>query len=188
MLMHQLWRLVSKPLHSVLSHLDNSDTYARMLFLYFSSAFNTLIPSKLITKLTDLGITPLICNWLLNFLTNRPQHVRLDHRCSSILTINTGKPHGCVLSLFLSSLFTHYCRPVHSSIDIIKFADDITVIGLIRNNDELAFGEEVERLAMWCETINCCLTHTKQRSSLWSSRGMPPLICPSILTVSWLIM
>lgn len=67
---------VSLALHSVLSHLDNNDTYARMLFIDFSSAFNTVIPSKLVTKLTDLGITAPVCNWLLDFLTNRPQHVR----------------------------------------------------------------------------------------------------------------
>ncbi|KAI3351412.1 hypothetical protein L3Q82_020270 [Scortum barcoo] len=47
---------VSIALHSVLSHLDNKNTYARLLFIDFSSAFNTIvIPSKLITKLTDLG-------------------------------------------------------------------------------------------------------------------------------------
>ncbi|KAI3374566.1 hypothetical protein L3Q82_021132 [Scortum barcoo] len=80
---------VSIALHSVLSHLDNKNTYARLLFIDFSSAFNTIIPSKLITKLTDLGISSLMCNWLLDFLTSRPQHVRLDNHCSSTITINT---------------------------------------------------------------------------------------------------
>lgn len=47
---------VSTALHSVLSHLDKKNTYARMLFFEFSSAFNTVIPSKLITKLGDPGI------------------------------------------------------------------------------------------------------------------------------------
>ena len=144
---------VSTALHSVLSHLDNNNTYARMLFIDFSSAFNTVIPSKLISKLTDLGITAPICNWLLDFLTNRPQHVRLDHHCSSTLTINTGVPQGCVLSPFLYSLFTHDCRPVHGSNTIIKFADDTTVIGLIRNNDESAYREEVDHLAGRWRTI-----------------------------------
>ncbi|TWW59001.1 hypothetical protein D4764_06G0005310 [Takifugu flavidus] len=37
--------------------------------------FNTVVPSKLITKLGDLGINPSLCNWTLDFLTNRPQHV-----------------------------------------------------------------------------------------------------------------
>ena len=33
--------------HTILQHLENKNTYARVLFLDFSSAFNTIIPSKL---------------------------------------------------------------------------------------------------------------------------------------------
>uniref|UniRef100_A0A0S7EV37 RTBS n=1 Tax=Poeciliopsis prolifica TaxID=188132 RepID=A0A0S7EV37_9TELE len=55
------------------------------------------------------------------------------------------------MSPFLYSLFTHDCRPVHGSNAIIKFADDITVIGLVRDNDEAAYREEVDRLAEWCD-------------------------------------
>jgi hypothetical protein len=32
---------------------------------------------------------------------------------------------------------------------IIKFADDTTVIGLITNNDETAYGEEVRASGSW---------------------------------------
>ncbi|KAI3361613.1 hypothetical protein L3Q82_013752, partial [Scortum barcoo] len=48
---------------------------------------------------------------------------------SSTLTLNTGAPQGCVLSLLLYSLFTHDYVATHSSSTIIKFADDsMTVI------------------------------------------------------------
>ena len=154
---------VSIALHSVLSHLDNNNTYARMLFIDFSSAFNTIHPSQLIRKLTDLGISSLICKWLLDFLTNRPQHVRLDNRCSSTITMNTGVPQGCVMSPFLYSLFTHDCRPADGSNTIIKFADDTTVIGLISDNDETAYREEVDRLAEWCDTNNLLLNTEKTK-------------------------
>ncbi len=63
-------------LHSVLTHLNNNNTYVRMLFVDFSSAFNIVIPSKLTTKLGDLGVNTSLCNWIMDFLTNRPQHVR----------------------------------------------------------------------------------------------------------------
>jgi hypothetical protein len=38
-----------------------------------SSAFNTIVPSKLITKLRTLGLNTSLCNWILDFLTGRPQ-------------------------------------------------------------------------------------------------------------------
>ncbi|KAI3363604.1 hypothetical protein L3Q82_001233 [Scortum barcoo] len=35
------------------------------------SAFNTIVPSKLITKLRDLGLNTALCDWILNFRTGR---------------------------------------------------------------------------------------------------------------------
>jgi hypothetical protein len=40
----------------------------------------------------------------------------------------------------------------HDSNTIIKFADDTTVVGLITDNDETAYREEVRDLAGWCQT------------------------------------
>ncbi|TWW65003.1 putative RNA-directed DNA polymerase from transposon BS [Takifugu flavidus] len=124
---------------------------------------NRSIDDALITKLGDLGINPSLCNWTLDFLTDRPQHVRSGHSRSTTITLSTGVPQGCVLSPFLYSLFTHDCRPVHGSNSIIKFADDTTVIGLIRNNDETAYREEVERLTTWCANNNLVLNTSKTK-------------------------
>ncbi|KAI3351496.1 hypothetical protein L3Q82_020345, partial [Scortum barcoo] len=68
---------IALTLHTALSHLDQRDTYVRMLFIDYSSAFNTIVPSKLITKLRDLGLNSALCDWILNFLTGRPQAVRI---------------------------------------------------------------------------------------------------------------
>jgi gmma-aminobutyric acid receptor subunit gamma/cGMP-dependent protein kinase 2 len=38
-------------LHIALSHLDKRNTYVRMHFIDYSSAFNAIVPAKLITKL-----------------------------------------------------------------------------------------------------------------------------------------
>ena len=45
-------------LHTALTHLDKRKTYVRMLFIDYSSAFNTIVPSKLIIKLEALDL-----NW-----------------------------------------------------------------------------------------------------------------------------
>ncbi|XP_064856318.1 uncharacterized protein LOC135559668 [Oncorhynchus nerka] len=39
----------------------------------------------------------------------------------------------------------------HDSNTIIKVADDTTVVGLITDNDETAYREEVRDLAVWCQ-------------------------------------
>ena len=52
--------------------------YVRMLFIDYSSAFNIIVLSKLSTKLRTLGLNTSLCNWILDFLTGRPQVVRVD--------------------------------------------------------------------------------------------------------------
>ena len=47
---------ISIALHIALSHLDKRNTYVRMLLINYSSAFNTVVPSKLIIKLRTLGV------------------------------------------------------------------------------------------------------------------------------------
>ncbi len=43
-------------LHTALSHLEHAGNYARLLFIDYSSAFNTIIPDILINKLLDLSL------------------------------------------------------------------------------------------------------------------------------------
>ena len=49
-------------LHKALTHLDKRNTFVRMLFIDYSSAFNTIVHSKLIIKLEALGLNPAPCN------------------------------------------------------------------------------------------------------------------------------
>ena len=46
---------ISITIHTALSHLDKSKTNVKKLLIYYSSAFNTIVPTKLITKLRALG-------------------------------------------------------------------------------------------------------------------------------------
>lgn len=94
-------------LHTALNHLERQGTYVRMLFIDYSSAFNTIIPGILIRKLTELGLSPSICTWIKNFLTNRPQTVKVGPHISSTIMLSTGSPQGCVLSPLLYSLYTY---------------------------------------------------------------------------------
>ncbi len=134
-----------------------------MLFIDFSSAFNTIIPQQLTHKLVQLGLNTSLCNWLLDFLTGRPQAVRVGINTSSTITLNTGAPQGCVLSPLLFTLLTHDCTPSHNSNLFIKFADDTTVVGLISNRDETNYRSEVSRLAGWCSDNNLSLNEEKTK-------------------------
>ena len=50
---------ISIALHTAFSHLYKRNTYVRMLFIDYSSVFNTIVPSKLIAKDLDTEHLPL---------------------------------------------------------------------------------------------------------------------------------
>ncbi|KAK1792886.1 hypothetical protein P4O66_001617 [Electrophorus voltai] len=77
---------------------------------------------------------------------DRPQSVRVGNCVSSTLTLSTGAPQGCVLSPLLCSLYTYDCAATSSSTIIVKFADDTVVMGLILDNNERAYLEEIKHL------------------------------------------
>ncbi|KAK3548246.1 hypothetical protein QTP70_005811 [Hemibagrus guttatus] len=129
---------VNMGLHFILQHLDKSGTYVRLLLADFSSAFNTIIPTLLQTKLTQLSVPSSICQWITSFLTDRHQLVQLGKFTSNSHTNSTGAPQSCVLSPLLFSHYTNDCTSTDPSVKLLKFADDTTVIGLIQDGDESA--------------------------------------------------
>ena len=142
---------ISMGLYHVLKHLEKTDSYARILFIDYSSAFNTIIPSKLYHKLKQLSLPNPMCVWLLDFLRCRPQVVKVGDFTSSVCILNTGTPQGCVLSPLLYSLFTHDCATQNDYNFMVKFADDTTLEGLITNDNESRYREDVLELVSWCD-------------------------------------
>ncbi|KAK3521054.1 hypothetical protein QTP86_014749, partial [Hemibagrus guttatus] len=181
---------VNMGLHFILQHLDKSGTYVRLLFVDFSSAFNTIIPTLLQTKLTQLSVPSSICQWITSFLTDRHQLVKLGKFKSNSRTTSTGAPQGCVLSPLLFSLYTNDCTSTDPSIKLLKFADDTTVIGLIQDGDESAYRQEIEQLAAWCSRNNLELNTLKTVEMIVDFRRNTPALPPltimnsTVLTVA----
>ncbi len=65
-----------------------------ILFVDFSSAFNTIMPDLLSDKLTQLSVPTSICQWITSFLTVRQQLVRLGKLTSRTLTYQHWRPSG----------------------------------------------------------------------------------------------
>ncbi|KAK3519755.1 hypothetical protein QTP70_003912 [Hemibagrus guttatus] len=89
--------------------------------------------------------------------------VKIGRHVSASLTFSTGAPQGCVLSSLLYSLYTYGCVATINSITIIKFADDTFVVGLISDNNEVAYLEEIRNLENWCQRNNLLLNVRKTK-------------------------
>ncbi len=78
--------------------LEGKDAQVRLLFIDFSPALNTIIPQQLVQKLSSLGFNTPLCNWILDFLTNRLQSVRVEDKTLGTIKLSTDSPQGCVLT------------------------------------------------------------------------------------------
>ena len=93
-------------LHRAHLHLNKGGGTVRILFLDFSSAFNTIQPLLLQDKLARMQVDPHLVTWVTDYLTGRPQYVRLKDITSDTVVSNTGAPQGTVLAPLLFTLYT----------------------------------------------------------------------------------
>ena len=142
-------------IHYAHAHLDvKGADYVRILFADFSSAFNTVQPHLLASKLQHFSINPHLSLWVTDFLTDRTQSVRYRNKNAraeqtSIKTINTGAPQGTVISPFLFTLYTNDCTAHSQEASIIKFSDDTAIIDT--SDSHTSYEREVEQFAGWCD-------------------------------------
>ncbi|KAM4532184.1 uncharacterized protein V3H82_026049 [Fundulus diaphanus] len=115
------------------------------------------------------------------FLTNRPQSVRVGQNTSDVITLSTGSPQGCVLSPLLFTLMTHDCVPRFTTNHIVKFADDTTVVGLIRDDNDQDYREEVEQLVGWCRENSLILNVEKTKEIIVDFRKNQPHHAPLLI-------
>ena len=137
-------------LHKLYHHLDTPKNYARILFIDFSSAFNTIQPHLMIQKLSSLNVSQRIQAWVMQSLINCPQYVKIEEYNSQTKEISTGAPQGCVLSPVLYTLYTNDIQsPAIGTVPVIKYADDTAIVGLI-SSDENLYHRTISEFNTWC--------------------------------------
>ena len=157
-------------LHFTSHHLDQPKSYARCLFIDYSSAFNTIQPHILLQTLDKYNVPANLQLFILDFLTDRQQYVKTSQEKSSLITTNTGCPQGCVLSAFLFVLYTNQLCMNNNNVKIIKYADDTVVIGLIHNDDETEYRNGIDFVSEWCNQNYLDLNVTKTKELIMDFR------------------
>ena len=142
-------------LDKLYSHLERSKfgkVSARVMYFDFSSAFNTIQPHLLAKKLLNLESVPFsLVRWIVSYLTKRSQYVKVGTSAiSNVIMSNTGVPQGTVLAPFLFTVYTSDIRSEYASCPLVKFADDTALIGLISNDDDTLYLNQLNIFVNYC--------------------------------------
>lgn len=168
-------------LNYLYTHLEGCKTHARILFADFSSAFNTIHPQILANRLRDnFQLNSTLIKWILDFLSGRPQRVRVGNTLSGVRFTSVGTPQGSVLSPLLYILYTDSCRSSYPGRYIIKFADDTAVISLLER-DETEHGPVLHEFVDWCEASQLHLNTSKTKELVFDFRHGAPSPTPTLI-------
>ena len=160
-------------LHNAYTHLVQPGSFVCILFIDFSSAFNTIQPHLMALKLMALDVCPKLIRWIVDFLVNRSQSVRFQHAISDSCITSTGAPQGTVLAPALFTIYTNDCSG-SSLTPVIKYSDD-TAIQDLSNSDSI-YQEEVKRFTTWCVDNYLELNVLKTKEMIIDFRRKPTSI------------
>ena len=69
---------ITNLIHVLCVHRDKCETYSRVLFVNFSSAFSTTQPHLMMRKLFDMNVNSNLVACIHGYLTLRPQYIMLN--------------------------------------------------------------------------------------------------------------
>ena len=168
-------------LHKSLSHLDRGCSVVRITFLDFSSAFNTIQPRILRHKLREMGVNSQMVAWINDYLTERPQFVRLGDCRSDTVVSNTGAPQGTVLSPVLFTLYTSDFQYTSEYCHVQKYADDTAIVGCVRKGQEDEYRKLIQDFVVWCSANYLRLNVAKTKEMVVDFRKSTPNTEPVII-------
>lgn len=138
-------------LNRAISHLEKAGSTVRVMFFDFSSAFNTIQPTLLRDKMMYMGVDHHLCSWILDYLTDRLQYVRIRDCESDMVVCNIGVPQGTVLAPFLFTIYTADFKFNSSTCHLQKFSDNSAIVGLISDDDDKGYKGLIQDFVDWCQ-------------------------------------
>jgi len=127
-------------------------------YIDLSKAFDSVVHSKLISKLSSFGIQGSLLSWINNYLSDRRQTTAIENYFSTVTPILSGVPQGSVLGPLLFNIFINdlpfYIMEHHglSSPPLRLFADDIKTYRTVNClQDALTLQSFLNSISAWCK-------------------------------------
>ena len=152
-------------MHNWAQATDGTGNTVRIFALDYRKAFDLIDHSLLLSKLSTYNINPYIINWIIAFLKDRKQRVKLAHDCLSEWgSVRAGVPQGTKLGPWLFLVMINDLK-VPSASDCIKYVDDTTVYEIISKGGPSNAQSMINEVATW-STLNSFQLHPKKCNEL----------------------
>ena len=166
----------------IVSYLDARSGAVRLLALDFSKAFDTLPFDTIIQSCRKANIPSQAVNWISSYLNNRRQSVHFHGSSSLWRSLPSGVPQGSIIGPLLFSISASQLLPLHENSTVVKYADDITILHFMRNNEDDNLQSELNNVISWSTAAGlqlnlskCSVTNFVTKTSLCCS----PIVCPN---------
>ena len=127
--------------------------YVRVVLLDYQKAFDFIDHSILVTKLKLLRIPTPTLNWIINFLTNRKQRMKLANDCLSEWgNVPAGVSQGTKLGPWLFDVFVPMINDLRpNGVDQATFVDDLTISETVPKSEVSMIQNSVNGIQEWSD-------------------------------------
>jgi len=145
-----------------------------VIYTDFSKAFDKVNHIFLSNKLHSIGIRDPFLSWLISYITNRKQIVKVKNVISDPFDVLSGVPQGSHLAPLLFILFINDLH--FSNSRKLLFADDMKIFRLVKSSlDSILLQDDLNTLSIWCKQNNLLL-NTDKCKVMSFSRSRSPLL------------
>ena len=103
-----------------------------VIYIDFAKAFDSVVHTKLISKLKSYGIGGNLLRWIENFLSDRYQFVSVDGTHSTTIRVISGVPQGSVLGPILFCIYINdVCDIIVGNTACKLYADDLKLYSCV---------------------------------------------------------
>lgn len=143
--------------------LDDPTTCGAMIATYdYSKAFDRLRTDIIINRLVQCRLPMGFVQWILSYLTDRYQQVKIGLTKSELTRVTSGVPQGSILGPYLYAVATATLRKVNDCVHLVKYADDTTLcFPIFLNSSNAHILQEHQHILNWSKSMSLDINDSK---------------------------
>ena len=156
--------------NGILKHLDKPGA-VRMLMLDYSKAFDKALPCVILESLEKLGVSGSGLAWFYSFLSDRVQRTSVNGHFSQWSAVTSGVPQGSCCGPICFAAINEHLRAHFRNSELVKYADDTTLLHFIREQRDDHMQEEFDHLQRQIDALGMLLNTSKTKEMILSSNS-----------------